>query len=167
VPRITKTERMTTRTVELSDPADLVAMAQCMAIDADAFPYPSAQFGSRAESACRWVAREESEGRASRVVGFLAGRVRRGALHVEGLAVEVGSRRLGVGRALVRACVDFAREEGLRAVGLHVSVANHAAIALYEAEGFDVAGKVRGFYPPAAFGGESDALEMRLRLRGR
>jgi len=158
---------MTTRTVELLEPGDLVAMAQCMAIDADAFPYPSAQFGLRAESARQWVAREETgEGRASRVVGFLAGRVRRGAMHVEGLAVEVGARRHGVGRALVRASVEYAREARLRAVGLHVSVTNHAAIALYEAEGFDVAGRLRGFYPPAAFGGEADALEMRLRLRG-
>jgi ribosomal-protein-alanine N-acetyltransferase len=158
---------MTTRTVELLDPEDLVAMAQCMAIDADAFPYPSAQFGLRAASARQWVAREEaSEGRAGRVVGFLAGRVRRGAMHVEGLAVEAGARRDGVGRALVRASVEYARATRLRAVGLHVSVATHAAIALYEAEGFDVAGRLQGFYPPAAFGGEADALEMRLRLRG-
>jgi hypothetical protein len=28
-----------------------------------------------------------------------------------------------------------------------------------------VAGTIRGFYPPAAFGGHADALEMRLRLR--
>jgi ribosomal-protein-alanine N-acetyltransferase len=159
---------MTTQTVEVLDPGDLVAMAQCMAIDAEAFPYPSAQFGLKAESARQWVAREGgnegmSEGR-SRVVGFLAGRVRRGAMHVEGLAVEAGARRRGVGRALVRASVEYARATHLGAVGLHVSVANHAAIALYEAEGFDVAGKLRGFYPPAAFGGEADALEMRLRL---
>jgi len=87
-------------------------------------------------------------------------------MHVEGLAVEVGARRHGLGRALVRASVEYARASRLRAVGLHVSVANHAAIALYEAEGFDVAGRLRDFYPPAAFGGEADALEMRLRLRG-
>ena len=155
---------MKTQAVEVLDPGDLVAMAQCMAIDAEAFPHASAQFGLKAESARQWVAREgTSEGR-SRVVGFLAGRVRRGAMHVEGLAVEAGARRHGVGRALVRASVEYARATHLRAVGLHVSVANHAAIALYQAEGFDVAGKLRGFYPPAAFGGEADALEMRLRL---
>ena len=159
---------MKTQTVEVLDPGDLVAMAQCMAIDAEAFPYASAQFGLKAESARQWVAREgasegTSEGQ-TRVVGFLAGRVRRGAMHVEGLAVEAGARRHGVGRALVRASVKYARATHLRAVGLHVSVANHAAIALYEAEGFDVAGRLRGFYPPAAFGGEADALEMRLRL---
>lgn len=143
-------------------------MAQCMAIDADAFPYPSAQFGLIAASARQWVAREgaeeASDGPPGRVVGFLAGRVRRGAMHVEGLAVEGGARRHGVGRALVRASVEYARATRLRAVGLHVSVANLAAIALYEAEGFDVAGRLRDFYPPAAFGGQPDALEMRLRL---
>ena len=162
---------MTTRTVELLDPGDLVAMAQCMAIDADAFPYASAQFGLKAESARQWVARgpllEGLPGAPpTRVVGFLAGRVRRGALHVEGLAVSDRARRRGVGRALVRAAVDYASRVRLRAVGLHVSVTNRAAIALYEAEGFHVAGTLRGFYPPAAFGGEADALEMRLRLGG-
>ncbi|HEX3343328.1 MAG TPA: GNAT family N-acetyltransferase [Polyangiaceae bacterium] len=158
---------MTTCTVELLDEADLVGMAHCMAIDADAFPYPSAQFGLRAESARRWVAREEAaEGRAARVVGFLAGRVRRGAMHVEGLAVQVGARRQGVGRALVRAAVRYARSARLRSMGLHVSVINQVAIALYEGEGFHVAAKLRGFYPPRAFGGETDALEMRLRFSG-
>jgi ribosomal protein S18 acetylase RimI-like enzyme len=162
---------MTTRTVEVLEPSDVVAMAQCMAIDADAFPYPSAQFGLKAESARQWVVREAVReplpgAPGTRVIGFLAGRVRRGALHVEGLAVVVGARRRGVGRALVRAAVDYARTVRLRAVGLHVSVANRAAIALYEAEGFHVAGRLREFYPPAAFGGEADALEMRLPLRG-
>jgi ribosomal-protein-alanine N-acetyltransferase len=157
---------MTTCTVEILEPADLVAMAECMAIDSEAFPYPSAQFGLKADSARRWVARgEPAGGRPGRVLGFLAGRVRRGALHVEGLAVDVEARRGGVGRALVRECVAYARARHLRAVGLHVSVANRAAIALYETEGFDVAARLRGFYPPAAFGGQADALEMRLRLR--
>jgi len=156
---------MTTSTVEPLDPADLVAMAHCVAIDADAFPYPSAQFGSRADSARRWIAREEgAAGRPGRVLGFLAGRVRRGALHIEGVAVGLEARRRGVGRALVRACIDYARGRHLRAVGLHVSVTNPGAIALYEAEGFAVVGRLRGFYPPAAFGGQADALEMHLTL---
>jgi len=153
---------MTTRTVERFELGDLVAMAQCMAIDADAFPYTSAHFGLKAANARVWVAREES---ATRVLGFLAARVRRGALNVEGVAVERSARRAGLGRALVKASVAHAREARLRAVGLHVSVSNHPALALYEAEGFAVAGTLRDFYPSAAFGGERDALEMRLSLR--
>ena len=86
-------------------------------------------------------------------------------MHVEGVAVERSARRAGLGRALVKASVAHAREARLRAVGLHVSVSNHPALALYEAEGFAVAGTLRDFYPSAAFGGERDALEMRLSLR--
>ena len=149
---------MTTRTVERFEPGDLVAMAQCMAIDAEAFPYTSAHFGLKAASACVWVAREEPF---TRVMGFLAGRVRRSGMHVEGLAVEPSVRRRGHGRALVRASVEYARAAKLRAVGLHVSVNNHAAIALYQAEGFSVVETLRDFYPAAAFGGERDALDMR------
>jgi ribosomal-protein-alanine N-acetyltransferase len=152
---------MKTHTVERLELGDLVSMAQCMAIDADAFPYASAHFGLRAASARVWIAREEG-----RVVGFLAGRVRRRAMHVEGLAVEQSARRRGLGRTLVRASVEYARGARLRAIGLHVSVSNHAAIALYEAEGFSVTATLRDFYPAAAFGGEGDALEMTLRFAG-
>jgi ribosomal protein S18 acetylase RimI-like enzyme len=148
---------MATCTVELVGPGDLVAVAQCMAIDADAFPYASAQFGSRAASARTWVVRDEVGGR---VAGFLAGRVRGPAMHVEGVAVAIGARRRGMGRALVRAAVEGAREEGLRAVGLHVSVTNPGAVALYESEGFVVTRRLRDFYPPGAFDGERGALEM-------
>jgi ribosomal protein S18 acetylase RimI-like enzyme len=153
---------MTTRTVERFELGDLVAMAQCMVIDADAFPYTSAHFGLKAASARVWVAREEP---AMRVVGFLAAGVRRGAMHVEGVAVEQSARRRGLGRALVQASVEYAREARLRAVGLHVSVGNQVAIALYRAEGFLVSGTLPDFYPSAAFGGERDALEMKLSLR--
>jgi ribosomal-protein-alanine N-acetyltransferase len=148
---------MPTCTIDLADPGDLVAVAQCMAIDADAFPYASAQFGTRAASARVWVARDEPGGR---VVGFLAARVRRGAMHVEGVAVEESARRCGIGRGLVREAVTYATMARLRAVGLHVSVTNPAAIALYESEGFAIVRSMHDFYPPAAFGGERGALQM-------
>jgi ribosomal protein S18 acetylase RimI-like enzyme len=60
----------------------------------------------------------------------------------------------------VRAAVAGVREEGLRAIGLHVSVTNPGAVALYESEGFVVTRRMREFYPPQAFGGERGALEM-------
>ena len=87
-------------------------------------------------------------------------------MHVEGLAVEPDARRSGVGRALVQAAVDHGYAAGLQAIGLHVSVTNGPAIRLYEREGFVVTRPLPGFYPPAAFGGVSDALEMTIRLRG-
>jgi ribosomal-protein-alanine N-acetyltransferase len=154
---------MATCTVELVAPADIVAMAQCMAIDADAFPYASAQFGQRAASARVWVVRD---GHGGRVEGFLAARVRGAAMHVEGVAVARGARRRGLGRALVRAAVQGARDERLRAVGLHVSVTNPGAVALYESEGFVITRRMREFYPPGAFGGERGALAMMRVVRG-
>jgi ribosomal protein S18 acetylase RimI-like enzyme len=163
---------MATCTIDRAEPGDLVAMAQCMAIDADAFPYASAQFGARTASGRVWVARDDARGprgpagsgeAASRVIGFLAARVRRSAMHVEGLAVEERARRRGIARALVRVAVDHARAIGLGAVGLHVSVTNAAAVALYESEGFAIARTLRAFYPPTAFE-ERDAFQMVLKL---
>jgi ribosomal protein S18 acetylase RimI-like enzyme len=150
-------------TIELLSAADVVAVAQCIALDADMFPYASATFGLRDAAARAWLARDaRGDGRRD-VRGFVAGHVRREVLHVEGLAVDRGSRRLGIGRALVREAVEWARSEGIRAVALHVSVANPGAIALYRAEGFDVRRRLRAFYSPETYDGEGDAYEMDLR----
>jgi ribosomal protein S18 acetylase RimI-like enzyme len=140
---------------------DAVAMTQCMAIDADAFPYASVQFGVRAASLRVLVARDEREGR---VVGFLAGHARRGMLYIHGLAVDRAVRRRGVGRALVRAVASRARAEGLRALVLQVGVGNQAAVGLYESEGFRIVRQVRGYYPPGLYDGDRDAYQMVLPL---
>jgi ribosomal protein S18 acetylase RimI-like enzyme len=139
---------------------DAIALTQCMAIDADAFPYASVHFGQRTASLRVLVARDERE---ARVVGFLAGRVRRGVLGIHGLAVDRAVRRRGVARALVREAVAHARTEGLRALVLQVGVANGAAIALYRAEGFRALQRVRNYYPPEVYG-ERDAYQMVLML---
>jgi ribosomal protein S18 acetylase RimI-like enzyme len=150
---------VTTCTIERMEGGDLVAMARCMAIDAEAFPYPSAQFGARADTARVWVARDDG-----RVLGFLAGRARRGELHVEGLAVDRAARRAGVGRSLLRTAIACAQDDGLLSIGLHVSVTSDPAIRLYRSEGFAVVRELPGFYPARAFGGVTDALAMSLRL---
>ena len=150
---------MFTGTIDRLDPADLVAMAQCMVIDADAFPYASARFGSTGRSGRTWVARRDG-----RVEGFLAGGIAGTALRIHGLAVAVGSREEGIGRALLRTAVVDARDVALRDVRLHVWTGNAAAIALYRSEGFALVRRLRGFYPPGAFDGPPDALEMRLAL---
>jgi RimJ/RimL family protein N-acetyltransferase len=82
---------------------------------------------------------------AERADGTLVGRLSVGrdphpaSTHVAdvGLMVAVDARRQGVGTALLRAAVDWAREAGVRKLELHVFPWNDAAIALYEAFGFE------------------------------
>ena len=141
--------------------ADLVAIAQCVAIDADAFPYPSGAFGARSARDLVWIVREPADGR---VAGFLAGRVSRQGLWVTGIAVRRDRRRRGFARALLRASVERAACAGLPQVLLCVSVTNRPAIALYESEGFEVAERLRAYYSPLVYGGDGDALKLRRAL---
>jgi ribosomal protein S18 acetylase RimI-like enzyme len=53
-----------------------------------------------------------------------------------GMLVRADCRRQGVGDALVRACVAWAKERGARRIVLHVFPHNAGAIALYEKHGF-------------------------------
>jgi RimJ/RimL family protein N-acetyltransferase len=63
-----------------------------------------------------------------------------------GLMVAHDARRQGVGTALLRAAVDWAREAGIRKLELHVFPWNEAAIALYDAFGFEREGYRKGHY---------------------
>jgi RimJ/RimL family protein N-acetyltransferase len=53
-----------------------------------------------------------------------------------GMSVDAAHRRRGIGRALLQALVDWAREQGLRRVALQVMTRNAAGIALYKKMGF-------------------------------
>ena len=60
------------------------------------------------------------------------------------VAVAPGSRRTGVGSALLAAAEAWGREQGLRKLSLHVRAGNAAALALYRRFGFVVEGVERG-----------------------
>lgn len=144
--------------VERLGPGDVVAFAQCAALDVTVFPYPSIPaFGV----AAIWVARGERGGAVS---GFIVGTCRGRALEIPGLAVAPELRRRGAGRALLRAAVDGARAHRLRAVLLQVSTANRGAVALYRDEGFVPVRRLRGFYRGGDFGDGGDAWAMMLAL---
>ena len=55
---------------------------------------------------------------------------------LEDLFVRADARGAGVGRALVEACFERARERGCKRIELDTNEDNEAAIALYEACGF-------------------------------
>jgi ribosomal protein S18 acetylase RimI-like enzyme len=148
---------VSTLTVDRLPAADIVAMAQCIAIDVDSFPYPSSTFVLRAASAPVWIAREGGD---PRVLGFIAASQRRpGELYVDGVATAAGARHRGVGRALVRAAMAYAREAGLGEITLHVWPGNTVAVALYRSEGFAVRLRVPRFYARGLFG-STEAYRM-------
>ncbi|MFL5916797.1 MAG: GNAT family N-acetyltransferase [Gaiellaceae bacterium] len=91
---------------------------------------------------------------AEREDGTLVGRLSIGrdphpaSTHVAdvGLMVALDARRQGVGTALLRAAVDWARGAGIRKLELHVFPWNEAAIALYDAFGFEREGYRKHHY---------------------
>jgi len=151
---------------------DLVTMAQCVAIDAGSFPYPSVRFEQGPDASFVWVAREAADGPApgpvpaapaGRALGFLASRVRREHdLYIEGLATHPRARRRGAGRALLRAAIAFAGQRDLAALTLNVWTGNRAAVALYQGEGFEIVRELPRFYRPGIF--ESDDAYQMVRV---
>jgi ribosomal protein S18 acetylase RimI-like enzyme len=142
---------------------DMVSIAQCIVIDADAFPYAGVTFGFRPARAHVWAARGDDP---PRVLGFAAAVVRGREHYVEALAVERGFRRRGIGRALLGAAMAHAREARLEAVRLHVWVGNRAAVELYLSTDFVVLRRRPNFYRAGVFAGSDDAYEMRWRVDG-
>jgi len=79
-----------------------------------------------------------------------------------GLMVAATHRRRGIGRALLDAAVEWARESGVQKLELHVFPHNEAAIQLYESYGFEREGYRRAHYRRA--GEYVDAIVMALVL---
>jgi len=79
------------------------------------------------------------------------------------MLVDRDWRGRGVGSALVRAAIDWARGQGLHKLSLEVFVHNEAAIALYSKSGFDEEGRLTKQYRRAS-GVLWDAMVMGLLL---
>jgi ribosomal-protein-alanine N-acetyltransferase len=85
-----------------------------------------------------------------------------GESHLLNLCVREEFRGRGLGRRLLEALLESAREQGARVCFLEVRPANTGAIRLYQAMGFQQIGVRRGYYQ--ADNGREDALVMRLGL---
>lgn len=72
------------------------------------------------------------------------------------LAVLEEARGLGIGKELVRRLLDAADNKGWSPTFLEVRASNNAAIQLYTNAGFEVLGRVRGYYRNP----REDALRM-------
>ena len=62
------------------------------------------------------------------------------------VATEPDFRGMGVGKALIGALVENARESGASVIMLEVRKSNTAAISLYEKAGFELVGQRKNFY---------------------
>lgn len=93
------------------------------------------------------------------VVGFLVSWHVADELHVLNVATHAAHRRRGIGRALMRESIAFAKDKRLRHVLLEVKRSNAAAIALYRSVGFFAMGIRSDYYPDG-----EDAVEMVLLL---
>ncbi|MCD1649041.1 ribosomal protein S18-alanine N-acetyltransferase [Marinobacter adhaerens] len=84
--------------------------------------------------------------------------------HLLNICVHPRGRGEGVGRYLLRHVLATAAHEGMSQLLLEVRVSNHAAIALYQSEGFHEIGQRPGYYPAA--NGREDARVL-MRALGR
>jgi ribosomal protein S18 acetylase RimI-like enzyme len=65
-------------------------------------------------------------------------------IYVDEIVVRPGSRRRGVGRALVVDLQEFAREKGVAQIKLDVGYFNSAARAFFQSQGFEVLRETMG-----------------------
>jgi len=138
-------------------PGDLPAVA---AVERAAYPFPWSEgiFRDclRVGYLCR-VAELDSE-----IVAYGIVAMGGGESHLLNLCVRRDVRNRGVGRRMLRLCVERARQAGMEAMFLEVRPSNPRAIALYHSEGFVQVGRRKGYYQ--AEGGREDALVLKLDL---
>lgn len=91
--------------------------------------------------------------------GFILCRAIAGEAEILTLAVDPAVRRRGIGGALVEAAALLAARMDAQTLFLEVADDNLAALALYEAAGFEAVGRRRGYYASGA-----DAVVMSRRL---
>ena len=80
------------------------------------------------------------------VVGYIGVQEICGEGYVTNVAVLPPYRRAGIGRALLCAALDGARERECAFLSLEVRVSNTPAISLYTSLGFTAAGRRKNFY---------------------
>lgn len=78
---------------------------------------------------------------------------------LQNLTVHAEHQRRGIGRRLLVDALELARQRGAQEAFLEVRYDNAAAVALYEAYGFEVVGRRRNYYARGV-----DAVVMRTRL---
>ena len=80
------------------------------------------------------------------VMGYIGVQEICGEAYITNVAVFEKYRKLGIGRALIKAACNGANERNCEFITLEVRESNLPAITLYESEGFEKAGIRKNFY---------------------
>ncbi len=94
------------------------------------------------------------------IVGYLCLWEIGGEIHITNVAVDRAYRRRGIARSMLTGILADARRRGVRTVFLEVRPTNTEALGLYEALGFQVIGRRKGYYYDTG----EDALVMEAEL---
>jgi RimJ/RimL family protein N-acetyltransferase len=101
------------------------------------------QFRDAGPRSSLWLV-AEADGRVIGGANLLRGRWEKNGHTAElGVAILAPYRGIGLGELLLRACLEWAREVGIRKVRLGVFASNERAIALYRKVGFREEGRLR------------------------
>jgi ribosomal-protein-alanine N-acetyltransferase len=131
--------------------------------DDDLFRLLKVASGDERKTRRAWVAEDASELAGFAVATSLTLPDASSECELELVLVPPPSRRRGIGRALVRSILAWARDAGATELWLEVRHSNERAIRLYERCGFVFAGRRPGYYVDPT----EDAVLMRYRLEPR
>jgi ribosomal-protein-alanine N-acetyltransferase len=128
------------------EPMTVADLPRVLAIERMSFTSPWSEANFRYEiedNTLAWNLVGRAEGVA---VAFACAHIVADELMINDLAVDSSVRRQGLGSMLLRHLIDGARVRGCRRATLEVRPSNAPARALYEAFGFEVVGRRRGYY---------------------
>jgi ribosomal-protein-alanine N-acetyltransferase len=140
-------------------PADLADVLQIDRNSPTAAHWPESSYRQAIEQAGRLVlVAEESE----EVLGFLVSSTATAEWELENIAVAKLAQRQGVGRALLNALIQRAKEAGASEIRQEIRASNLAAQSLGQAVGFVQRGRRKGYYRNP----DEDALLFNYLLSG-
>lgn len=157
------------RPVEIA-PMDASDLPAAIAIDLEAFtpgelgagaeePHVVRERSLREELARAWARLRVAKEADGTVAGYSLYWHVVDEIHLLNVAVTIGARRRGIGRALVDELVAYGRANAVVRVLLEVRASNAPALAMYEALGF-----ARFNVRPKYYADGEDAVEMSLAL---
>lgn len=117
-----------------------------MAVEQESFLMPWSRSAFEEELVKNRLARYLVALDAESIVGYAGTWLVINEAHVTNVAVHAGRRREGIGRLLMEALMQMARDAGMESMTLEVRVSNEAAKTLYQQLGFVSAGIRKNYY---------------------